>query len=231
MKISASHATAATNADENETPEKEQLRQRGRKTRRTRRKRIQQNRKRQHAPPSEQIGQIATEQTKHPTRERRYKKQRARPTHIHFASGRPQRRRLGALHPTGHERFHQRRTERSHRRLNDQREHQQLVNVEREPNGRDNTDQPGGARKSRSTCRSGGISGSHSEVKGCREKTHHIKRRFDFSLFDFSQFTFSLFVISRLLDAESDPSNFRPVSPSAPLGPRPRRFPFLALLT
>ena len=136
-----------THPDEHEAAEKQQHRQAGGKPRQERRERIEQNAVGENAASAPQIGQIATEQAKHTTGERRHEKQRAGPAGVALAAGAPQPQRLSLRHPAGHQFRHGRLAQFRDGRLDDQRQHQQFVDVKREAERRDRTYEPTGERQ------------------------------------------------------------------------------------
>ena len=92
---------------------------------------------------------ITAEQAEDASGDRRHEEERPRPLHVGLATGRPHGRGLRAVHTARHQLLHQRGAERGDRRLDDQRQHQQLVDVERETDRSDDADQPGGAGQRR----------------------------------------------------------------------------------
>ncbi len=113
-------------ADEHEAPEKEQLIRRGGKARAKRRHRIKQNAVSQHPPSSKKVSQITAEQTKDATADCRHKKDDPKPM-----------RKLRRARP------HAGQVAQSI--LADQRQHQQLINIEQKPQRGDEANQPLGA--------------------------------------------------------------------------------------
>ena len=116
-------------ADEHEATKEEQHLDRRREPGQERGERIEKDAERQDAPAPEQIGQIPAEQTEDPAGERRNIEQ---PPDPHLVLGRSRR---GA-------------DELQQRRPDDERQHQDLVDVEREADRGDRADQPLGWRES-----------------------------------------------------------------------------------
>ena len=112
--------------DEHEAPEKEQLIRRGGKARAKRRHRIKQYAVSQHSPSAKQICQVTAQQTKDAAANGRHKKDNPKPM-----------RKLRRARPHPRQ-VHQ-------RILADQRQHQQLVDVEQKPQRGDEADQPLGS--------------------------------------------------------------------------------------
>ena len=127
-------------ADEHEAAEHQQLRQRRGIARREGRERIKQNAERQHAPATEPVGEITAEQTEHAARDGRDEEQRARPLHV--LSARSQSAAASAAGMPPSPALDQRRAQRGDGRLDDERQHQQLVDVERKADGGDDADEP-----------------------------------------------------------------------------------------
>ena len=136
-----------THPDEHEAAEEQQHRQAGGKPRQQRRKRIEQNAVGENATSAPQIGQVAPQQAKHTAGERRHEKQRAGPAGVALAARAPQPQRLSLRHPAGHQFRHGRLAQFRDGRLDDQRQHQQFVDVKRKAERRDRTYQPTGERQ------------------------------------------------------------------------------------
>ena len=110
-------------AHEGGAAEEEQHLRRGGEAGGERRERVEQDAPHQHAAPPEEVGQVAAEQAEGPSRERRHPEQPADPG-VELGAAR---RRAEQL---------------QQRRPRDQRQHQQLVDVEGEAEGGDEADQP-----------------------------------------------------------------------------------------
>src|SRR6185436_8758072 len=117
-------------ADERRAAEEEQHRRRGRKAGGERREGVEQDAPHQHAPAAEDVGQVAAEQAEGAAGERRHPEEPAPPRD----ELRTARRHAQQL---------------QHRGPRDERQHQQLVDVEGETEGGDEADQPLGAGERR----------------------------------------------------------------------------------
>ena len=110
-------------ADEDDAAQRQQLPRAGDEGRRERAAGIEQDAPHQHPPPAEAIGQPAAEQAEGGAEDRRHVEEPAHPD-VHLRAARLHAEQLGE------------------RRRPDQRQHQQLVGVEQEPDGRHRADQP-----------------------------------------------------------------------------------------
>jgi hypothetical protein len=161
------------NPDEHQAAQHQQLPQRRGKTGAQGGKRIQEDAEGQHPASPENIGQVSSQQSEHAARKRRHEEQQPRPEDVVLAAGREACHRLRPRLAGLDQCIHQGRAQRGDRRLDDQRQHQELVDVEREPDRRDRAHEPGGEREPprRRHARRGIMrSGCHAEIPEARKR-------------------------------------------------------------
>ena len=120
-------------ADEHQATKEEQLWQRRGEAGGQRREGVEQDAEREHPPPAEQVGEIAADEAEHAAGDRGHEEERPGPLRVGGRAGHEQWRALG-----------RHAAERREGRLDDQRQHQEFVDVEREPDRRDRADEPAG---------------------------------------------------------------------------------------
>ena len=131
------------NPDKHEAPEEQKLgKVVGERARRERSERVEQDGEGQHPAATELVREVSPDQTEDPASNGRHEEEHPRPGDVIHSSRGPRLTSLRRRHPGSDEFLNLRRTQGGDGRLDDEGQHQQLIDVEREPDGGDDTNQP-----------------------------------------------------------------------------------------
>ena len=159
-----------THTDEHTAAEEQEVIESGRKSGGTSSKGIKQNAEGQHAATTESVSQPATPKSKNSAGKGWHEEQHTSPLHIVDAARQPESHCRGLCHPGLHGLFNQRRAERGHRGFDNERQHQQLINIKSKADRSDRANKPLDGSQSK------GRSGGHGLENPDRQEGELVKR-------------------------------------------------------